>query len=198
MATLIASTLVTNKNAALEVACGTYMLLFVVHTQVVPARYEMTGGVHDRAFMPETNRTPHGQYVYPPDLPAPAPATVKDMVSAINTKTVEDQHSTTTKSSGPHQKHVRSKTPVGVGTGETTELQLVFNKRSSKEIDPADYEEYVQKNIVKQRSKGNILSQQTYTYIAGQQVTSGGTSAVFRKQEERSYINYYADSQDTY
>lgn len=175
------------------------MLLFVVHTQVVPARYEMTGGVHDQAFMPETNRTPHGQYVYPPDLPAPAPATVKDMVSAINTKTVDDQHSTTTKSSGPHQKHVRSKTPVGVGTGETTELQLVFKKRSSKEIDPADYEEYVQKNIVKQRSKGNILSQQAYTYIAGQQVTSGGTSAVFRKQEERSYINYhYPDSQDTY
>ena len=41
--------------------------------------------------MPTRSPTPSEQYIQAPNFPTPAPTTVKDRVTAINTKTLEEQ-----------------------------------------------------------------------------------------------------------
>ena len=178
-------------------------------------RYD-SSGIHEQAFMPTTSHTPPGQYMHTPNFPPPAPTTVKERVTAINVITAEEQHTVQYNikpPAVPHQKYARSKTPtyelvtstekyarsrtpdfeVGMSTSQTTELQVAFNKRSSNELDLFQYEERVQQNIQKQKSKGEFVKQ--HTYAAGQ-VTTVGDKSAYRRQQERPY--HYAGSQDTY
>lgn len=151
-----------------------------------------------QTFTPEPSPTPPTQTAM--DHPSTtAPSCVKNMVTAINTKTAEEQSAgfSETKSTVKYHLHLRSKTPVG--SQRTNELQAAFNKRPS--FDDMDseykYEEYVQQSILKhQSSKGELLKQ--HTHIAGQVITTGDTelNIAFKKQQERTYTPYthYVDT----
>ena len=185
-------------------------------------RSDSSSGVYDPTFMPVTSHTPPGQYMWSSNFPAPAPTTVKEKVTAFNTKTADKQstahyYTYTKLPPGPHQKYVRSKTPnyelgssiekyarsrtpdfeVGMCAHQatTSELQAAFNKRSSNEKDEFQYEEHVQHAIWKQRSGAEIGKQHT----AGKMTTAGNRSELqvaFERQQERS--SYYPGFQDTY
>ena len=174
--------------------------------------------------MPTTSHTPPGQHMQALNYPTLPPKTVKEKITAINTKTTDEQHTVhyytyTKPPAGPHQKFPRSVTPnyelrsstekyarsrtpnfeVGMSARQTTttELQAAFDKRSSNEVGQFQYEEHVQQTIWKQRSGGELAKQHTYTTV--QKSTAGGRSELqtaFKRQQERS--SYYPGFQDTY
>ena len=164
-----------------------------LHVIILQKMKKDSGFEDEEKCVPSINLSLPVQYVH-------TSTTVKGRAMAINTKTAEEQHIVqynTKPPAVPHLKHAKSKThnEVGVSTGQTTELQAAFNKR--KEMDPSHYEERVQQNMQKQRSKGELVKQ--HTYVAGQTTTVGDESelqAAFKKQQERS--SYYTDSQDTH
>ena len=95
-----------------------------------------------------TSHTPSVRHILAQRLPIQGPTTVKDRIIAINATQYN-----TKKPASPHQKLARSKSlnELGMSTGQTTKLQVVFNKL--KQIDPFHYEERVQKQILKQQTK---------------------------------------------
>lgn len=148
-------------------------------------RYGASGVDHRQAFVPKTIPSPP-----PRDLHTAAPTTISDQMTAIN-KHTEDQHTvySSTKQIVSHQKYKRTKTPVFelVLTTERREdeLQRVFRRRSSKELETSgDFEEYVQQKVLKQRTE----MQQTY-------IPEQATAAVYRKQQQQRYHMHYEDSQ---
>ena len=104
-----------------------------------------------KTFEPEADLTPSTQSAT--DLPIGASTSVKDRITAINTKSVEDQSTVHPRNKPvvPCQKRLKIPTFVTT-THNTDELQTVFdsNKRSSKDLDSADFEDYVQQSIQKQ------------------------------------------------
>ena len=162
-------------------------------TQMDLTRYGASG-VYNQAFIPETIPSPP-----PPqsttDLHTAAPTTVKDRITAMNTKHTEEQSTvhSSTKQMVSHQKYTRSKTPMFelvLQTEQRDELRTVFKRRSSKELDTSgDFEEYVQQKVLssKQRTKMEELQQ---TYIPEQ-----AEAAVYRKQQQLRYYMQYGDSQ---
>ena len=116
-------------------------------------------------IIPEAISTPSPQSTM--NLRTAAPTTIKDRITALNTKTTEQQSTvhSGSKQMISHQKHIQSKT-LTPETEQTNELQMVFNNRSSKKTYTADeFEDYVQQKILKQRSKREKLHQ---TYIPEQ------------------------------
>ena len=146
-------------------------------------RYGASGNVYKQGFMPETisSRPPQSTM----DLHNAAPTTVKDRITALNTTNTEEQ-STVHSSSKSHQKYGRSKTPqfeIVLQTEQTDELQQVFNKRSSRDLETSGaFEEYVQQKVSKQRTKREELQQ---TNIAEQ------ATAVYRKQQQGRYYMHH-------
>lgn len=138
-----------------------------------PTRHEWSDFTYQQSFSPEMPRVTPTQSTE--DLSSVSPPRVKDRITAINA--AEDQGSrpySGTKPVVPRRKNVgktkSAVTEIVLITEQTDELQAVFKKRSSKEIDPTDYEEHVQQNIFKQRQSNKREElQQTYNYgqIAG-------------------------------
>ena len=159
-------------------------------TQMGPTRYGASGVGHMQPFVPETIPSPPPQSST--GLHTTAPTTVKGQITAIN-KHTEEPHAvySSTRQVVTHQKYTRTKTPVFelVLNRDEDELRTVFNRRSSKEeIETSgDYEEYVQRQVLKQRTKTEELQQ---TYISEQM-----TADVYRKQQQQRYYMHYENSQ---
>ena len=86
---------------------------------------------------------------------------------------------------GSHQRFKRSKTPVTEHKEQRDELQIVFNKRSSKDMDEYQYEDYVQQKVSEQRIN---KPPQKYT-------TDEATTLIRKVQQERNYMTmYYEES----
>ena len=120
--------------------------------------YEVSGNAHGQAFSPAQSTE---------DLFSTSSTTVKDRITAINTKTAsDDQHS----SAIPRRKGLGKSKGVYPIVTKQTELQAMFDKRSSKEIDPQLIEEYIQQNKMKQQQ--NKLEEYRQTFTAGQVTTA--------------------------
>ena len=152
-------------------------------------KQEMSSVSHKETDVIETDHTQSTT-----DLHSIVTATnVKDRVTAINTRSTEDQ-TTKIKPVVPRRKRLmKSQTPVQLTTDHTSELQAMFlNKRSDKEVDEAYFEEYVRQGILKQRqSSGNIV--QHTSAGGGLLVDAPGHTpellVAFKKQQERFYVH---------